>query len=85
MNAPAVSAARRREVIDALRRGTVPQAGLDLFAVGLELAMLFTPYPATFGIRVTETFVVVTLSAHLVFGVTMGLTSIRLEKGLAKC
>ncbi|CAM5543903.1 ATP-binding protein [Streptomyces spiroverticillatus] len=30
-----VSAARRREVIDALRRGTVPQAGLDLFAVGL--------------------------------------------------
>lgn len=31
-----VSAARRREVIDALRRGTVPQAGLDLFAVGLE-------------------------------------------------
>lgn len=32
----AVSAARRREVIDALRRGTVPQAGLDLFAVGLD-------------------------------------------------
>ncbi|MEU2827300.1 BREX system ATP-binding protein BrxD [Streptomyces lavendulae] len=32
----AVSAARRREVIDALRRGTVPQAGLGLFAVGLE-------------------------------------------------
>ncbi|MEU4270806.1 BREX system ATP-binding protein BrxD [Streptomyces sp. NPDC026092] len=31
-----VSAARRREVVDALRRGTVPQAGLDLFAVGLE-------------------------------------------------
>ncbi|GAB3504402.1 BREX system ATP-binding protein BrxD [Amycolatopsis cihanbeyliensis] len=32
----AVSAARRREVIDALRRGTVPQAGLDLLAVGLD-------------------------------------------------
>ncbi|MGI5232537.1 BREX system ATP-binding protein BrxD [Actinoallomurus sp. CA-142502] len=31
-----VSAARRREVIDALRRGTVPQSGLDLFAVGLD-------------------------------------------------
>ncbi|MFD3721549.1 BREX system ATP-binding protein BrxD [Streptomyces sp. NPDC058674] len=31
-----VSAARRRDVIDALRRGTVPQAGLDLFAVGLD-------------------------------------------------
>ncbi|WP_424923201.1 BREX system ATP-binding protein BrxD [Actinomadura rubrisoli] len=31
----AVSAVRRREVVDSLRRGTVPQAGLDLFAVGL--------------------------------------------------
>jgi hypothetical protein len=31
-----VSPARRREVIDALRRGTVPQAGLDLFAVGMD-------------------------------------------------
>jgi hypothetical protein len=56
-----------------------------LFAVGLELAMLFTPYPATFGIRVTETFVIVTLTAHLIFGVVMGLASIRLEKGLVKC
>jgi hypothetical protein len=33
---PAVSPARRREVVDALRRGTVPQAGLDLFAVGMD-------------------------------------------------
>jgi hypothetical protein len=56
-----------------------------VFAVGLELAMLFTPYPATFGIRVTETFVVVTLTAHLIFGVVMGLASIRLEKGMARC
>jgi P-loop Domain of unknown function (DUF2791) len=31
---------RRREVIDALRRGTVPVSGLDLLAVGLER---FTP------------------------------------------
>ncbi|MFF8992687.1 BREX system ATP-binding protein BrxD [Streptomyces sp. NPDC014983] len=37
MTEPAsVSAVRRREVIDALRRGTVPQSGLDLFAVGLD-------------------------------------------------
>ncbi|MCX5283002.1 BREX system ATP-binding protein BrxD [Streptomyces sp. NBC_00198] len=36
MSAAPVSAARRREVIDALRRGTVPRSGLDLFAVGLE-------------------------------------------------
>lgn len=32
---PEISTARRRDVIDALRRGTVPQAGLGLFAVGL--------------------------------------------------
>lgn len=31
-----VSAARREEVVGALRRGTVPHGGLDLFAVGLE-------------------------------------------------
>ncbi|NIL40699.1 BREX system ATP-binding protein BrxD [Salinispora arenicola] len=31
-----VSPVRRRTVIDALRRGTVPHAGLDLFAVGLD-------------------------------------------------
>ena len=31
-----VSEVRRREVIDALRRGTVPQVGLDLLAVGLD-------------------------------------------------
>ena len=31
-----ISPARRQEVIDALRRGTVPQAGLDLFAVGMD-------------------------------------------------
>jgi hypothetical protein len=31
-----ISPARRRDVIDALRHGTVPHAGLDLFAVGLD-------------------------------------------------
>lgn len=31
-----ISPGRRREIIDALRRGTVPQRGLDLFAVGLD-------------------------------------------------
>ncbi|MFI7080338.1 BREX system ATP-binding protein BrxD [Micromonospora sp. NPDC049903] len=31
-----MSPARRREVIDALRRGAVPAAGLDLLAVGLD-------------------------------------------------
>lgn len=33
---PPASEVRRREVIDALRRGTVPRNGLDLLAVGLD-------------------------------------------------
>lgn len=37
---PSVSPRRRREVVDALRRGTVPANGLDLLAVGLDR---FTP------------------------------------------
>ena len=36
MSAPAVSPVRRREILDALRRGTVPQRGLDVLAVGLD-------------------------------------------------
>jgi hypothetical protein len=56
-----------------------------LFAVGLELALLFTPYPATFGIRVSAAFIVVTLAAHAIFGVTMGRVSVRLEEWTAKC
>jgi len=46
-------------------------------AVTLELGMLFTPYPNVFGIRVSSMFVVVTLSAHLVFGVALGLLTRR--------
>ncbi|HEY9723781.1 MAG TPA: BREX system ATP-binding protein BrxD, partial [Oscillatoriaceae cyanobacterium] len=37
MTAPtAISPQRRREILDALRRGTVPSQGLDAFAVGLD-------------------------------------------------
>ena len=36
MSTPAPSAARPAEVVDALRRGTVPARGLDLLAVGLD-------------------------------------------------
>ena len=55
-----------------------------VFAVGLEIAMLVTPYPATFGIRVTGVFVAVTLAAHAIFGVAMGRTSIGLEEWMGK-
>ena len=45
-----------------------------LFAVGLELGMLFTPYPTVFNIPVTTRFIVVTMVAHAIFGVGLGLT-----------
>jgi len=47
-------------------------------AVGLEIALLLTPYARFFGIEVTKTFVAVTLSAHLVFGIVLGLCARRL-------
>ena len=31
-----ISPARRLEIIDALRRGTVPRSGLDVLAVGID-------------------------------------------------
>lgn len=45
-----------------------------LMAVGLELGMLLTPYPQVFGIAVTAQFVAVTMAAHGIFGVGLGLT-----------
>jgi hypothetical protein len=45
-----------------------------LMAVGLELGMLLTPYPRVFGIEVSARFVAVTMAAHAVFGVGLGLT-----------
>ena len=51
-----------------------------LMAVGLELGMLLTPYPAFFGIPLTGTFIAVTLTAHLIFGVVMGAFVQRLSR-----
>ena len=51
-----------------------------LWAVGLELGMLLTPYPAVFGIHVATAFVVVTLLAHLVFGAVLGLLARRMAR-----
>ncbi|MBI3096741.1 MAG: hypothetical protein HYY93_00620 [Planctomycetes bacterium] len=44
-----------------------------VMALGLEAAMLLTPYTGFFGIPVGARFVAVTLAAHLVFGVCLGL------------
>jgi len=43
-------------------------------ALALELGMLITPYPQVFGIQVTTRFVAVTVAAHAIFGVGLGLT-----------
>jgi hypothetical protein len=55
---------------DATRRSWMWAIAL---AVGLEVGMLFTPYTPFFGIKMAALFVVVTLSAHLIFGVVAGL------------
>jgi hypothetical protein len=55
---------------DAIRRSWL--WGIVL-AAGLELAMLFTPYTRFFGIGLTALFVVVTLTAHIIFGIVLGL------------
>jgi hypothetical protein len=42
-------------------------------AAGLEVMMLLTPYTSFFAIRITALFVVVTLTAHILFGLSLGL------------
>jgi hypothetical protein len=51
-----------------------------VLAVGLELAMLFTPYTTYFAIRMTALFVTVTLLAHLIFGIVLGLFTKRMYR-----
>jgi hypothetical protein len=50
-------------------------------AMGLELGMLFTPYTGFFGIPLTARFVIVTLAAHLIFGVALGLCTKKCNRG----
>jgi predicted cobalt transporter CbtA len=45
-----------------------------LFALGLELGMLVTPYPKVFNIPLTARFVIVTVAAHAIFGAGLGLS-----------
>jgi hypothetical protein len=51
-----------------------------LFALGLELGMLFTPYPAVFNIPVTSRFVMVTIAAHTIFGIGLGMAVLWLSR-----
>ncbi len=62
-----------REAFGEVRGGAwkaVPWAAL--LAVGIELCLLASPYAAFFGIHLTPRFVVVTLAAHITFGLGLG-------------
>jgi len=50
-----------------------------VMALLIELGMLLTPYPQVFGIAVTLRFVMVTIAAHGIFGVGLGLAVRRLS------
>ena len=62
---------------DAIRRSWL---WAIVLAVGLEIAMLITPYTSYFAIRMTVLFVAVTLTAHLIFGIGLGLVARRLSR-----
>jgi hypothetical protein len=51
-----------------------------LIAAGIELAMLTTPYAKFFSIPLNGRFVAVTMAAHVVFGIALGLVA----RGLAR-
>lgn len=63
-----------REAIGAARAGTWwPVLWGVIMAVGIEICLLISPYDKFFGIKLNTRFVVVTLTAHLIFGVGLGL------------
>jgi hypothetical protein len=51
-----------------------------LLATGIETGLLISPYGRFFGITVTALFVVVTLTAHLIFGAVMGWATKRMAQ-----
>jgi hypothetical protein len=54
---------------DAMKRSWLWAIAL---AAGLELMMLLTPYTTFFAIPITALFIAVTLTAHVIFGLTLG-------------
>jgi hypothetical protein len=53
-------------------RAWQPIAWATLMAVGVELCLLASPYASFFDIQTTVRFIVVTMIAHVIFGVAMG-------------
>jgi hypothetical protein len=60
--------------------------GAVVWALMVEMILLSTPYPGFFGIPFNERFLILTLSAHLVFGIALGLWCRRISvmHGLVK-
>lgn len=50
-----------------------------LLATGIEAGLLLSPYTGFFGIGLSGLFVAVTLTAHIIFGITLGRTARRLS------
>ncbi|CAG1003238.1 hypothetical protein PHYC_03051 [Phycisphaerales bacterium] len=66
--------AAREAVSGRIQAGRVwkPVMWATLMAVGIEVGLLLSPYAKFFGIHPTTRFVVVTMLAHLIFGLGMG-------------
>lgn len=62
-----------KEAIGAARAGVwKPVFWATIMAVGIEVCLLVSPYARFFGIHVTTRFVVVTILAHITFGLGLG-------------
>jgi hypothetical protein len=62
-----------KEAIGAVSAGAwKPVFWATLMAVGIEVCLLLSPYARFFDIHVTTRFVVVTMLAHIIFGLSMG-------------
>jgi hypothetical protein len=44
-----------------------------VMAVGIEMALLYTPYASFFAIKIGMAFIVATLTAHMIFGIVLGI------------
>ena len=63
-----------REAVGGMRRKVwMPVLWATLMAVGIEIGLLISPYASFFHIQMTTRFVVVTVLAHVIFGIGLGL------------
>jgi hypothetical protein len=63
-------------VVMSRTRGPVQFWGAVAWALFVEAMMLLTPYTTFFALKLDARFLLLTVSAHIVFGVTLGLVSV---------